>query len=1104
MSFSVFSNASKWIASGQYQRDIDDMCTSIIKAARSAQNEAQTADAFEKNMYYTIKLRTGIEVNFQKETKVKSIEHHIFGALNNQKSGKGRLDGLLNNLVIEYKHSTKLTRKSDFDKAVEQVEDYMEALFKQDGNKFNAILTDGIRIAYFKYGNDVITHSDLKNLKSSDIDFVIKAIINNSKKQFIPTNIMVDFAIDPSSPTLSKKLARTLYMCLKQSATDKTKMLYQEWQNLMHLSMTDNGKANDIPKRRYDLSLIFEDHIDSNNSEYLSLFALQTTYAIIVKLIACKIVDKLGFNTNTDAFFDLTKVTSTDMQIFFETMEDGYSYRGGSILNFLEGDFFSWYSTKEQWSADLWKDIAQVVEVIDQYSAFSFDFNYNPIDIFKDLYMSIIPRSIRHSMGEYFTPEWLADYVVTKSLSLINNKKWRAIDPCCGSGIFIISLIKHIVGNVDLTSLSDEEKAEIRDSIIDRIHGIDINPLSVLSARVGYYLALQPFGELRDVEIPIYLGDSAIVPEIKMFDGIECYYYTVKNKKQNIEILLPSSFVKRKDFALKMNQLQAIIKTDDAQVVYESLINEFSQKESSCQIIRDSIKKLSEQLTFLHKNNWDGIWIRIVTNFMLIARLKKCDLIVGNPPWVKWEHLPALYASKIKSECNIRHIFSTDGQFGGTQLNICALIANVAATNWLTSDGVLAFLMPDSIMSQNSYEGFRNFYVDYENNKRLYIQCIDRWLKPLRPFQCDKKTINQDFNTYYFASKFVDYSVGFSVCEITKSKEIDNALINAKSTYNAVRPMLIESQSLAVQLSDKTTSFSYVSNKYDYSKIIGATSYLYRTGVEFTPQELYLLTDSGVSNIPNHYRFVSKKFKRSKYKIDDTPIGGWDLPVECIYPILTGPSITPFHFKKSNDFCIIPYDKNNTKKPISTSMMMEKYPKLFDYLVRHKNIIDLQSEKSKQLHRGTEFYSLSKIGEYTFADYIVAVRDNTHFCATVVNKLITPWNEIKQTICVKHTIIISQKTDGSFITEDEAYYLAGILNSSIVISYIESSFKSNGFSLNKSNLFLPSFDSKNEIHKKIVNLSKKATQTENNKNIVIESIQKELTELYISLCTNNN
>ena len=51
--------------------------------------------------------------------------------------------------------------------------------------------------------------------------------------------------------------------------------------------------------------------------------------------------------------------------------------------------------------------------------------------------MAIIPQSIRHSMGEYFTPEWVADCVVSECVNMIDNKNWKAIDPCCGSGIFL-------------------------------------------------------------------------------------------------------------------------------------------------------------------------------------------------------------------------------------------------------------------------------------------------------------------------------------------------------------------------------------------------------------------------------------------------------------------------------------------------------------------------------------------------------------------------------------------------------------------------------------------------------------------------------------------
>ena len=40
----------------------------------------------------------------------------------------------------------------------------------------------------------------------------------------------------------------------------------------------------------------------------------------------------------------------------------------------------------------------------------------------------------------------------------------------------------------------------------------------------------------------------------------------------------------------------------------------------------------------------------------------------------------------------------------------------------LKEDGVLAFLMPKTLMTQDSYAGFRNFYIDVKNNKRLFLQ----------------------------------------------------------------------------------------------------------------------------------------------------------------------------------------------------------------------------------------------------------------------------------------------------------------------------------------------------------------------------------------------
>ena len=486
--------------------------------------------------------------------------------------------------------------------------------------------------------------------------------MNNQSKKFDQSNIVKDFSISQNSDSCSKTIARILQQQLNENITEKSSMLYSEWKELMHLSVEDNGKGNDIAKRREDLSSIFNSVIDDTESEYKALFALQTTYAIIVKLIACKVVDKLNFNEETHEYHDLASLTFDKTQKFFQNMEDGYSYNSMGIRNFLEGDFFSWYADSSQFSEDFWNNVKEIIQKLDDYSSFSFNVKYNPEDIFKDLYMSIIPQSIRHSMGEYFTPEWLADSVITEALTSIDNPKWSAIDPCCGSGIFIIALIKKVVGDVNLNDLSEEERKQLLQEVLNRVHGIDINPLSVLSARVSYYVAIHQFGDIKDIEIPIFLGDSAIVPVLKDIDGISCYAYSINNNKYGaLDVLLPRSFVDRPDFGKTMSSLQALIKAENPVVLRSKILEFFTEEEKNNTTIMNSIKKLSEDLVCLHVNKWDGIWIRITTNFMLLARLHKHDLIVGNPPWVKWEHLPAAYTRKIKEFCDIRHIFCNEG-----------------------------------------------------------------------------------------------------------------------------------------------------------------------------------------------------------------------------------------------------------------------------------------------------------------------------------------------------------------------------------------------------------------------------------------------------------
>lgn len=139
-------------------------------------------------------------------------------------------------------------------------------------------------------------------------------------------------------------------------------------------------------------------------------------------------------------------------------MEDGYVFSVSGIRNLLEGDFFSWYSDFYQWNDEISNAVKAIIMELDNYASASFTPEFSTIDIFKDLYMEIMPNEVRHSLGEYFTPSWLAEHVVSKSINMIKEKNWRAIDPCCGSGVFVITLIKKVLSKYDIAYLSISEK----------------------------------------------------------------------------------------------------------------------------------------------------------------------------------------------------------------------------------------------------------------------------------------------------------------------------------------------------------------------------------------------------------------------------------------------------------------------------------------------------------------------------------------------------------------------------------------------------------------------------------------------------------------------
>ncbi len=693
------------LASSEFQQEMDTACADIRNGALKAQNEATVEGLFERILYALLR-EINISFNPDKEVCIATKRH----------TGKGRADSRIGALVIEYKHRSKLRTRSNLNDAKKQIHDYIEAISKEIENEVVGYITDGLTITIerAKQGK-VISGSGKLELNRNSLLDLIRSITSLEKTALTSNNLIRDFCTEAFDGVLFKT-ARILKAILQDYSTDKTKMLRSEWEELFRLSHDDLSQQKRIQDRRRILAIIFNDRIDNAAKEYQALFALHTAYAIVLKMIAFRVVSDIRFGVPIQNFKALLNADSTVLRSFCANLEDGEVFRQLGILNLLEGDFFSWYSDGNQWNDDLSMTIMEMLEILSKYedvrNIFSSD---HAIDLFRELYEATVPQVVRASFGEFYTPNWLAEHVFFTSKPMNN---WNLLDPCCGSGTFIITAIMNM--RKELSSLSDKD---LQKEIVNRIKAFDLNPLAVLTTRIHYFIHISDIlpENVSSLVIPVFLGDATNVPRRVKVDKVSCLDYQLKTLKEPINITLPISLVDNTaKFVKIMYDYENAIRSQRYEVAKEILISSLEGREKTDKIIK-LIEELTIQLIDLESKGWNGIWARIITNFLTTACLGKFTNIIGNPPWIDWKNLPANYREKVKSLCVEKGLFSGAGRTGGINLNICALITHVVIVNWLEKDGNIAFLMPKELAYQASYEGWLSSVGMYNTGFKLFM-----------------------------------------------------------------------------------------------------------------------------------------------------------------------------------------------------------------------------------------------------------------------------------------------------------------------------------------------------------------------------------------------
>lgn len=358
-------------------------------------------------------------------------------------------------------------------------------------------------------------------------------------------------------------------------------------------------------------------------------------------------------------------------------------------------------------------------------------------DVVKAVYQDLIPEALRKNIGEFYTPEWLVEFVLNEAAygGGVTLRK-KLLDPCCGSGNFLIHAIARCKEAAEQARMAPRETVRL---ILEQIVGFDLNPLAVVAARLNYLLAIADLlPEGGRVEIPVYMADAVYAPVRTEEGGIPTRSYKIGSVLGDIELSLPEALVQRRqDFGKILSVMERDI---EARNSWEDFLAHLHQDTFLGNLMSANprwgtpLGKMYERVAGMEAEKWNRIWCRIVRNYFASVAVGVVDIVAGNPPWVRWSELPDYYRNRIKPTCSRYGIFSRTPFFGGNELDISGMISYTVTDKWLAPGGCLAFVITQSHFQAPSSEGFRGFQLPDEDRTPLGVTVVHDFTK-VKPFR---------------------------------------------------------------------------------------------------------------------------------------------------------------------------------------------------------------------------------------------------------------------------------------------------------------------------------------------------------------------------------
>ena len=420
--------------------------------------------------------------------------------------------------------------------------------------------------------------------------------------------------------------------------------------------------------------------------------------------------------------FDLTAVAPASLL-------SGGKFEESGIVGVVEADFFDWPAHVPGGDAFV-RSLARRVG----------RFRWENVggDVLKVLYESVITTDTRKKLGEYYTPDWLAQRVVAEAVAEPLDS--RVLDPACGSGTFLFHAVRSYLRAADDagTPLS-----EALTGLTRHVLGMDLHPVAVTLARVTYLLAIGR-ERLNDtsrgrVEVPVYLGDAVKWrrESSDVFSAGRLVVETDDEKGMFTDGLqFPEELLDDPSrFDQLVESLTAIAGESGNRSVrrLSGLYQRFAVAPPAQQVLNDTF----ELLCRLHDEGRDHIWSYYVRNLARPVHLARegnqVDVLIGNPPWLAYRYMTAEMQTSFRQYSEERRLWH--GAKVATHQDLSGLFLVRTVERYLKLGGRFAFVMPSGVLDRGQYSGLRSGrYLTEQIKHRVCVAFGTPWnLRRLRP-----------------------------------------------------------------------------------------------------------------------------------------------------------------------------------------------------------------------------------------------------------------------------------------------------------------------------------------------------------------------------------